>query len=157
MCKFYRTEFNKKYLYSMYTVLVNKNITEPYYIFLGKDFSYVKKLANEFMNKGYLPIVYLNDVLYNSNKPFYMRNELLNNIHKLHNSCIIKTVSYLENGIYKEFQSANNIFEYKIKRKEFIFAYKEDGTIKTNNEILYELENIPKYTTIEILTSKLLE
>lgn len=117
----------------------------------------MKKLAKKFHNEGKLPIVYVNDVLYKHNKPFYIREELLNNIYKLHESCLIRTVSYLTHGEYIKFQKEDKIFEYKMARKEFILAHKADGSMKTNSEIFSELQNIPRYPTIEILASVLLK
>ena len=93
----------------MRTVLVGKDLkilfgkdAKDYYLPLGENINYVKKLARRLdkKTKSLDEPVYIKKELYKSCKPFYIRSEFntLLNVH-YHYNCEIETLGYLEKDI----------------------------------------------------------
>lgn len=172
-CSFYETFYYGKILYSMRTVLVGKDLkilfgkdAKDYYLPLGENINYVKKLARRLdkKTKSLDEPVYIKKELYKSCKPFYIRSEFntLLNVH-YHYNCEIETLGYLEKDIndkdvfsYFHHNEAKNIFDYRVRCKYYILAQKNDGTWKTKEEILKESQTIIKYETKELKLNELL-
>lgn len=172
-CRFYETFYNGKILYSMLTVLVGKDLkilfgkdTKDYYLYLGENLNYVKKLARRLdkNTKSFDVPVYLKKELYKSNEPFYIRDEFntLLNVH-YHYNCEIETLGYLEKDIndkdifsYFRHNGAKNIFDYRVRSKYYILARKNDGTWKTKEEIIKESQTIIRYERKELKLAELL-
>lgn len=146
-------------------ILVGKDVMD-YYLPLGENINYVKKLARRLdkKTKSFDEPVYIKKELYKSCKPFYISSEFnaLLNVH-YHYNCEIETLGYLEKDIndkdvfsYFNRNEAKNIFDYRVRCKYYILAKKNDGTWKTKEEILNESQTIIKYETKELKLDELL-